>query len=116
MIVLLLLVAVIASVTIIAAKALSTLISESILQGKLHVMNPVFWVSLIILPITTVTQIRFLNRVSIEQVLLCCQYGLSLGNEFLDKKFERARGQGPHLDERSPVFIFLFACNNRSLS
>jgi len=62
--VLLLLVAVTASVTIIAAKALSTLLSESILQGKDHILNPVFWISLIILPVTTITQIRFLNRVS----------------------------------------------------
>ena len=63
MVILLLLVAVVASVTIIASKALSTLVTESALQKKLHILNPVFFVCLLILPLTTVVQIRFLNRV-----------------------------------------------------
>uniref|UniRef100_H2YXM0 NIPA-like protein 2 n=1 Tax=Ciona savignyi TaxID=51511 RepID=H2YXM0_CIOSA len=62
MIILLLLVGIIASVTVISAKAISTMISESIFQHKLQILNPVFWVCLVILPITTATQIRLLNR------------------------------------------------------
>jgi len=74
LVILLLLVGIIASVTVIASKALSTLISESILLGHQEIMNPVFWVSLIILPITTITQIRFLNRVSLYQMFNCIAF------------------------------------------
>lgn len=62
MILLLLVVAIIASATIIAAKAVSGLLSEAIANGINRILNPVFWIMLLILPITTVVQIRFLNR------------------------------------------------------
>lgn len=64
MILLLLVVAIIASVTIIAAKAVSGLLSEAMTDGIDKILNPVFWIMLLILPITTAVQIRFLNRVS----------------------------------------------------
>ena len=65
MVVLLLVVAIIASITVIAAKAVSTLLSEAFSYGIQRILNPVFWIMLVLLPITTAVQIRFLNRVSL---------------------------------------------------
>nr|XP_039271096.1 NIPA-like protein 2 isoform X2 [Styela clava] len=62
LLILLLFVAIFASVTVISAKAVSTLLSETIRSGVKYIANPVFWIMLFLLPVTTAIQIRFLNR------------------------------------------------------
>lgn len=64
MIILLLIVSILASATVISAKAVSTLLTAAIRHGIDRILNPVFWVMLLILPITTATQIKYLNRVN----------------------------------------------------
>ncbi|CAK8678947.1 unnamed protein product [Clavelina lepadiformis] len=110
LIILLLLVAIIASITIIAAKAVSTMISETIFQGRQQILNAFFWVSLIILPITTATQIRFLNRAmqlyDVSDVVpvnfIFFTISAILAGAIFYKEFK-----GVAFDR---IFIFLFGC------
>ncbi|XP_078486736.1 NIPA-like protein 2 [Ciona intestinalis] len=110
LVILLLLVGIIASVTVIASKAISTMISESIFQGKLQIMNVVFWVCLVILPITTATQIRLLNRAmqlyDVSDVVpvnfMFFTVSAVLAGAIFYKEF-----QGVAFDR---VFMFIFGC------
>uniref|UniRef100_F7AMQ9 NIPA-like protein 2 n=2 Tax=Ciona intestinalis TaxID=7719 RepID=F7AMQ9_CIOIN len=110
LVILLLLVGIIASVTVIASKAISTMISESIFQNKLQIMNVVFWVCLVILPITTATQIRLLNRAmqlyDVSDVVpvnfMFFTVSAVLAGAIFYKEFE-----GVAFDR---VFMFIFGC------
>lgn len=62
LIILLLIVAIVASATVISAKAVSTLLSESFSHGVQSILHPSFWIMLLLLPVTTVVQVRYLNR------------------------------------------------------
>lgn len=62
LIILLLIVALVASATVISAKAVSTLLSESFYHGVQSILHPSFWIMLFLLPVTTVVQVRYLNR------------------------------------------------------
>ena len=64
-VVLLLLVAVLASFTIITAKIVSSYLNQMVLNNDTTLLSAFeFWVSIIILPVTTIMQVRYLNRVS----------------------------------------------------